>query len=317
MKFLSVNYKVDLILLSNPLQQTYVISMLFLPVLFLLSAVTCGDCAAESTPSPKFKHLDPLTGETLLCDKCPPGTHMGAYCTATTPTECLPCRGNHYTELWNYLPKCLYCNRLCMENEEVEIECTAVSNRVCRCKQGFYWADYFCLRHSECGPGHGVQTQGTPQLNTVCEKCSDGYFSNSSSALEPCVKQQTCENGQIVLLNGTIYHDTVCGSCQDLGNRDQALRTFLSGFFNMHRIRVTKLYKFVVRHIHKSGEKKCSKERGPLTKAIREWLHQASVEELKKVPQILKALQNNSMTEKLEKRIGEIDQLVTNCSLTL
>ncbi|KAM7382641.1 hypothetical protein PAMP_002364 [Pampus punctatissimus] len=290
----------------------YVISMLFLPVLFLLSAVTC-----DVTPNPTFKHQDPLTGETLLCDKCPPGTHMAAYCTANTPTKCQPCRENHYTELWNYLPKCLYCNRLCMENEEVEIECSPDSNRVCRCKQGFYWADYFCMRHSECEPGHGVQTQGTPQLNTVCEKCPDGYFSNSSSALESCVKQQTCGNGQTVLLSGTVYHDTVCGSCQDLENRDEALRTFLSGFFSMHRIRVTKLYKFFVRYIQKSGEKSCSKQRGPLIKAIKEWVYQAPVEELKKVPQMLKALQNNSMTEKLEKRIEEIEQQATNCPLTL
>lgn len=57
---------------------------------------------------------------------------------------------------------------------------------------------------------------GTPLTNTVCEECSDGYFSNASSAFDPCVKHQECANGNVALLPGSIYHDTVCGSCEDL-----------------------------------------------------------------------------------------------------
>ncbi|XP_062278894.1 tumor necrosis factor receptor superfamily member 11B-like [Scomber scombrus] len=291
--------------------------MLLLPALVLLSDILCGASAGEVAP--KYEHTDHLTGKTLLCDKCPPGTHMTAHCTTTKSTQCKQCRENHYTELWNYLPRCLYCNNLCLGNMEVEKECSAVSNRVCRCKEGFYWTNDFCMRHLECGPGYGVQTKGTSQNNTVCETCSDGYFSNSSSALEPCVKQQECAHGQIVLLPSTIYQDTVCGSCQDLANGGETLRAISSKCFSMHRMRVGKLRKFVSRYIHKSGEEGCntgSLSRGPLLDEIKEWLKQAPAETVKNLPEMLKAVQCNSMAEKLEKSLKEIEQ-TTNCSLSL
>ncbi|XP_041811944.1 uncharacterized protein LOC121620075, partial [Chelmon rostratus] len=128
-------------------------------------------------------------------------------------------------------PRCLYCNNFCYEKQEVEKEyCSWTrSNRVCRCKEDFCCADNFCIRHTECGPGHGVQTKGTSQSNTVCEECAEGFVSNSS-----------CASGQIVLLPGSIYHDTMCGTCEDLGNGGMS-RAFLSGFFSMHRMRVAKM----------------------------------------------------------------------------
>uniref|UniRef100_A0A3Q3NHT2 TNFR-Cys domain-containing protein n=1 Tax=Mastacembelus armatus TaxID=205130 RepID=A0A3Q3NHT2_9TELE len=165
---------------------------------------------------PTYVHLNHRTGEVLICAQCPPGTHMTAHCTATTPTMCSPCKREHFTELWNYLPRCLYCNTLCTENQEVATECSPVSNRVCRCKEGFYWSDEFCIEHSECGPGYGVQSKGTSQRDTVCAKCPRGYFSNSSSALEPCVKHRQCASDQIVLLPGSLYQDRMCASCEDL-----------------------------------------------------------------------------------------------------
>ncbi|KAF1387664.1 hypothetical protein PFLUV_G00082290 [Perca fluviatilis] len=290
----------------------HIISMLLLPVLVLFSAVLRGVSAVESAPT--FEHQDPITREILICDRCPPGTHMAAYCTATTPTMCAPCRNQHYTELWNYLPKCLYCHNFCTENEEVETECSATSNRVCRCKQGFFMTAGFCMRHSECGPGHGVQTKGTSQMNTVCEKCSEGYFSTSSSALESCVKHQECVGGQIALLPGSINHDKMCGSCEDLANGGETLRTFLSGFFSMHRMRVPKMKIFVARYVHTS-EEALPNHRGPLMDQIRAWLAQAPEEELKKLPQMLKASQLCSMQEKLETIVSDIKQHSPNCSL--
>lgn len=101
---------------------------------------------------------------------CPPGTHMAAHCTANRRTECLPCAEHQYTELWNYLPRCIYCNNVCYDNQEVELECSAMNNRVCRCKPGFYSANDLCRRHSECQPGLGVKTNGTFQC---------GHFSST------------------------------------------------------------------------------------------------------------------------------------------
>lgn len=88
---------------------------------------------------------------------------MAAHCTANTRTQCEPCKDDHFTELWNYLPRCLYCDNFCYENQEEEKGCSATSNRLCRCKEGFYWSDDFCIRHSECGKGSGVKTKGTYQ----------------------------------------------------------------------------------------------------------------------------------------------------------
>lgn len=132
------------------------------PVLFLLSSsLLCGASAVKSVTT--YERQDPSTGETLICDKCPPGTHMTEHCTANTRTKCAPCIEDHFTALWNYLPRCLYCNNFCYENQEVEKECSATGNRVCRCKEGFYLSDDFCIRHSECKPGLGVKTKGIYQ----------------------------------------------------------------------------------------------------------------------------------------------------------
>uniref|UniRef100_UPI000D318716 tumor necrosis factor receptor superfamily member 6B-like n=1 Tax=Maylandia zebra TaxID=106582 RepID=UPI000D318716 len=169
-----------------------------------------GDPVPTLTPRP-------VTGEILKCPKCPPGTFMSAHCTATTPTQS-PCKNGHFTDLWNYLPRCLYCSNLCTGNLEVETECSPTTNRICRCKEVLL-ADDFCIRHTECGPGYGVQTKGTQQTNTVCEKCSRGYFSSSSSAVDLCVKHQECSSGQSVLLTGSAYSDTVCGTCESLAKR--------------------------------------------------------------------------------------------------
>uniref|UniRef100_A0A668TPY2 TNFR-Cys domain-containing protein n=1 Tax=Oreochromis aureus TaxID=47969 RepID=A0A668TPY2_OREAU len=115
--------------------------------LFLLSGSLCG--ASVVDPVPTFDHRDLLTGEILKCPKCPPGTFMSAHCTATTRTQCQPCRDGHFTDLWNYLPRCLYCSNICTGNQEVETECSPTTNRICRCKEGFYLADDFCIRHTE------------------------------------------------------------------------------------------------------------------------------------------------------------------------
>lgn len=140
----------------------------FSPQLLLLLLLPpfalCNSSVAESIPT--YEHQDSSTGKTLLCTNCPPGTHMAAHCTPSTPTKCVPCGQNHFTELWNYLPRCLYCNNFCEENQEVEKECSATNNRVCRCKDGFYWSDGFCFSHSACKPGLGVKINGMP----VCVK---------------------------------------------------------------------------------------------------------------------------------------------------
>ncbi|XP_010730678.3 tumor necrosis factor receptor superfamily member 6B [Larimichthys crocea] len=304
--------------LINRIDNMQIISMPLFLVLFLLSGVLCGTSAVESVP--KYEHVDPSTGEILTCDKCPPGTHMAAHCTATTPTKCAPCKADHYTELWNYLPRCLYCNNFCFDNQEVEKECSAVNNRVCRCKEGFYKTYDFCMKHSECGTGQGVFTRGTSQMDTVCELCAEGYFSSSSSALDSCVRHQECASGELALLNGTSDQDTLCGTCQNIANGGATSRAFFSGFFGMHRMRVAKMKKFVSRYIRSGQDRRIRdtvlpKQRGPLLDQIKAWLNEASLEQLKKLPEMLRATQLTVMADKLEKRLSEIQQQTSNCTL--
>uniref|UniRef100_UPI0037E8326B tumor necrosis factor receptor superfamily member 6B-like n=1 Tax=Semicossyphus pulcher TaxID=241346 RepID=UPI0037E8326B len=287
------------------------ISMMLLPALLLLSAVP------RSASDPTFERHDPLTGKTLDCVMCQPGTHMSAHCTATAPTRCEPCKASHFTELWNYLPRCLYCGTFCLGNMEVESECTAVSDRVCRCKEGFYWTYDFCVRHTECGPGRGVHTKGTRHNNTVCERCSEGTFSNSSSALEPCANHQTCASGEIVLVPGSTYHDTVCGTCEGLANGGETLRTFFAGFLNANKMPVQKMKRFVSRYVRRSAEESRPRHRGHLMDHIRAWLAEATHEQLTQLPVMLRALHFNSLTEKLEKRLSEIKHQSPNCHVLL
>ncbi|XP_054869274.1 tumor necrosis factor receptor superfamily member 6B-like isoform X1 [Amphiprion ocellaris] len=290
--------------------------MLLLPALLLL--LSGLRTASADEPVPTYQHRDPVTGETLTCTKCPPGTHMAAHCTASTPTQCAPCRPDYFTALWNYLPRCLYCNNFCNGNQEVETECSPTTNRVCRCQQGFYGLDDFCMPHSQCGPGHGVLTKGTLQTDTVCARCSDGYFSTSFSALDSCIKHQECTNEKIELLGGSADQDTMCGTCEELANGGETFRTFLSGFFTLHKMRVGKMKKFVARHIRSAEERPIqdtTKQRGPLLDQIRVWLSKAPEEELRKLPQMLKDSQLGSMAEKLQTRLSEIKQQSPNCTL--
>ncbi|XP_041648534.1 tumor necrosis factor receptor superfamily member 6B-like isoform X2 [Cheilinus undulatus] len=288
----------------------HTISMI-LPALLLFTAVSL----CESDPT--YERHDPHSGETLLCTMCPPGTHMSAHCTATTPTKCEPCRNNHYTELWNYLSRCLYCSTFCLGNMEVEKECTNVSDRVCRCKEGFYWTHDICVRHTECGPGHGVNTKGTSRTNTNCARCTEGTFSNSSSALETCINHQTCASGQIVLVPGTVYHDTVCGTCEGLENEGETLRTFFQGFLTTHKMPIPKIRKFVSRYILRSAEERRPRHRSHLMDNIRAWLAEATHEQLRQLPGMLRAVQLTSLLEKLETRLNEIKQQSPNCHLSL
>ncbi|XP_054638068.1 tumor necrosis factor receptor superfamily member 6B-like [Dunckerocampus dactyliophorus] len=294
---------------------------LFLPSLVVL---LCGVQSHSVDSIPTYEYKDPSTGETISCNKCSPGTHMSAHCTFSTPTRCAPCRWNHFTELWNYLPKCLYCNNFCTDDQEVETECSPRNNRVCRCKEGFYLSEDYCHRHSKCAHGQGVLIRGTPQNDTVCQRCSVGFFSESSSALEECVKHKECVNGKLVLLPGSVSHDTVCGLCEELANGGETLRTFLSGFFSMHRMRAVKMRRFVHKYINRLSKGKqiirvgfaLQQQRGHLLDQIKGWLHQAPKEQLEKLPHILRTTQLSSMVDKLDKRLREIEQQTPNCSLS-
>lgn len=55
--------------------------------------------------------------------------------------------------------------------------------------------------------------------------------------------------------------------------------------------------------------------RGPLLDQIKAWLVEAPQEKLKQLTEMMRAIQLNSMAEKLEKTLNEIEQQTSNCTV--
>ena len=140
------------------------LSLLPVMLLSLRTALVDGVAAPPLT----FQDTDPLTGTPVVCDRCAPGTFLRARCTATRKSECAPCPAGSFTELWNYIGKCLRCG-VCGQKQVVKTACSADSDCRCECKQGYYYKKKYdmCLRHSECPSGQEVLTQGRLLLQRV------------------------------------------------------------------------------------------------------------------------------------------------------
>uniref|UniRef100_A0AAZ3Q5Y2 TNFR-Cys domain-containing protein n=1 Tax=Oncorhynchus tshawytscha TaxID=74940 RepID=A0AAZ3Q5Y2_ONCTS len=228
----------------------------------------------------------------LTCHRCPPGHHMSAHCTATTQTVCTPCPSGHYTQYWNYLHKCLYCGTFCGEHQVVKEECSVLNDRVCECKGGYYWDADFCIRHgvSFC---YGVKRRGTTETDTECEKCPPSSFSYSTSSRALCVNHTDCAS---------------------LG-RNTVLRILILTF-----MRVVKLRKLVWRLMlnlilfeqeqqqHPASSLSQSGQRGLLQGQVKDWIRDASEEDLRRLPEILRKTHQSVMAERLEGKMRELQE---------
>lgn len=125
-----------------------------LPTLLLVLAVR------GAADAPTYPWRDTTTREWLTCTQCPPGTFVQQPCRRDQPTTCGACPPRHYTQFWNYLERCRYCNVICGEHEEEAQPCGATHNRACRCRPGFFAHAGFCLEHAQCPPGAGVTAPG-------------------------------------------------------------------------------------------------------------------------------------------------------------
>ncbi|XP_047626592.1 tumor necrosis factor receptor superfamily member 6B [Phacochoerus africanus] len=181
------------------------------PLPALLLALTARGEAADA---PTYPWRDAETGEWLVCGQCPPGTFVRRPCGPDSPTTCDACPPRHYTQFWNYLERCRYCNVFCGEREEEARPCGATHNRVCRCRPGFFAHAGFCLEHAPCPAGAGVAALGTPSQNTQCQACPPGTFSANSSSSEQCRPHRNCTAlGLAVNVPGSSFHDALCTNC--------------------------------------------------------------------------------------------------------
>lgn len=184
-------------------------TMRALPALLLALAVRG---AAAGAPTYRWRDAD--TGEWLVCRQCPPGTFVQRPCRRDGPTLCGACPQRHYTQFWNYLERCRYCNVICGEHEEEARPCAATHNRACRCLPGFFAHAGFCLEHAPCPPGAGMVIPGTPSQNTQCQPCPPGTFSANSSSSEQCQPHRNCTAlGLALNVPGSSSRDALCTNC--------------------------------------------------------------------------------------------------------
>uniref|UniRef100_A0A4W3IF34 TNFR-Cys domain-containing protein n=1 Tax=Callorhinchus milii TaxID=7868 RepID=A0A4W3IF34_CALMI len=108
----------------------------------------------------QFHHWDEGAARYYKCKQCPPGTHVKSHCNAERMTECSACPEAHYTEYWNYLDECQYCNVFCKEYQYIKHECNTTHNRVCECIKGHHLEFEFCIKHKKCSPGFGLKKLG-------------------------------------------------------------------------------------------------------------------------------------------------------------
>ncbi|XP_053309650.1 tumor necrosis factor receptor superfamily member 6B [Spea bombifrons] len=165
---------------------------------------------------PTYEWTDGASGQSVVCEQCPPGTFVAKHCTLETQTRCSPCPDQHYTQYWNYLEECRYCNVFCGAREMLLHECSATHNRVCQCPPGYHRRAHLCVRHTECHPGYGVVLKGTANRDTQCVRCPLGTYSALASATDPCLPHTNCtDKGLTENLPGTPEHDALCTSCSN------------------------------------------------------------------------------------------------------
>ncbi|CAM4641046.1 unnamed protein product [Leuciscus chuanchicus] len=225
--------------------------MLFFSLLVVpaLSALAADDRS--------YRRRDPVTGETLLCDRCSPGKRLSAHCTRSQRTECEQCEEGTFTEFWNYIPDCLLCDA-CSDHQRIVRPCNGTMNTICECEPGFYWDQHFCKRHTRCKPGHGVKAAGTPHRDTVCEVCADGWFADITQAHAACVPHSVCDADQHLMLPGSRWHDNVCATCQQLTENGWAclFKPVLTGLHIQYKTPILRLQNLVNRRLQKKLRKR-------------------------------------------------------------
>ncbi|XP_058859947.1 tumor necrosis factor receptor superfamily member 6B-like isoform X2 [Acipenser ruthenus] len=204
----------------------------------------------------------------VTCQQCRPGTFVKQHCTREKETQCEACPALYYTQYWNYVDKCRYCNVFCAEKQIETQQCNATHNRKCECESGYYLDFEFCTRHSPCPPGSGVVRNGTPYQDVTCAPCEEGYFSSKSSSTQPCQKHKECGEGLLVSLHGSESHDTLCTTCDKYethngtvegtagnGDCDTAVVQFVA-YQEIHPRKLRRLFQLTRGYIKREAEEK-------------------------------------------------------------
>ncbi|XP_067324429.1 tumor necrosis factor receptor superfamily member 5 [Anolis sagrei] len=161
------------------------------------------------------------------CRKCPPGQRVAVACPGDSSgdTVCAPCEEDRFQSGWTQEQECTP-HKQCSQNAglEVHVPGTAKTDTECRCRRGTHCSSHechTCQYDKDCGPGQGVQQQATHERDTVCTDCPDGFFSNVSSATDPCQPWSSCEAQNLVLkARGTAVSDVICDTLPPPAQKD-------------------------------------------------------------------------------------------------
>ncbi|XP_030268875.1 tumor necrosis factor receptor superfamily member 6B isoform X2 [Sparus aurata] len=283
-------------------------SLSLLPVLLLTLCAALVDDVAAAAPR-TFADTDPITGAPVECDRCPPGTFLRASCTSTQRSKCEPCPSGSFTELWNYIGKCLRCG-VCGQNQVEKTSCSADSDCQCECKQGYYYKEKYdmCLPHSACSAGLGVMTAGTPHQDTVCNICPNGTFSDVISAQQNCREHRTCGGaGQQLLLKGSSWHDSVCTSCQSTDGADY-LKEIIPAFFVHQKMHCRRLRQILNRLLSDDGRRvTAGLSASNLQERINTWVSTATASKLRELPAVLNRAGASGAADKLQSKLRRLD----------
>ncbi|KAI4818008.1 hypothetical protein KUCAC02_011376 [Chaenocephalus aceratus] len=295
------------------------------PLLLLLLSLRVARSEEVPPAVRTFTYTDSATEESLECDKCPPGTYLRARCTATQNSLCAPCPSGSFTELWNYISRCLRCSA-CGYYQEVKTACTAESDCQYQCKQGYYYQSHndMCSGHKECPSGQEVLTKGTPDEDTVCRNCPYETYSDTSSALQNCTQHKSCAApGLKLVLKGSTWHDSVCANCQDLKSKDGGdyLKEILPAFFVHYNIPGRRLHRFAHRLPTKDSKKQAVSglTTSELHSLINTWVASATASQIRQLPAILKNAGVNSddrLLSKLERLDSNLKQ-IPQCAIDI
>ncbi|XP_058034040.1 tumor necrosis factor receptor superfamily member 11A isoform X1 [Ahaetulla prasina] len=182
--------------------------------LALLLAVVVPDVQLYLQVKPSCSSEQHYEYSGRCCNKCEPGKYMAKKCTAFSETVCKPCGSNEYMDIWNEEEKC-FLHKICDRGKALieVIPGNSTFQRQCACTAGYHWnrdCDC-CRRNTKCSPGSGVKFPIQQDKNTVCVPCPTGYFSNVSSATDPCKAWTNCTAlGTEEKIPGNNWSDAVC-----------------------------------------------------------------------------------------------------------
>ncbi|XP_036432760.1 tumor necrosis factor receptor superfamily member 6B-like [Colossoma macropomum] len=274
------------------LRRTPYVTLLFAAVPLLLFVSANGNTYERVLPS----------GKKVICDRCPPGTHLHAHCTDTRPTDCRPCSAGFYTEIWNYIPECLPCVPCALNQEETQ-SCTPSQNRVCQCKEGYYWLSHFCKKHTVCSAGQWIKNKGTPYKDTECEPCRDGHYANGAAGITKCTPHTACKGDEKLVIHGTNWHDNMCVTCNNVTTEGwpTLIKPLLSELFAQQKQRrLQRLYRILKLDVNDG--------------ALQSWLSTASEQQLTDLPAILIRANLHSLADKVEQKIERFQEEAKYCS---